>query len=154
MRCRAGRSARSWSAARASCRGYWNDPEATREVTLDGWIVTGDLGFMDEDGRIHLVDRSKDLIIRAGQNVYPSEIERVLMTHPAVRDAAVVGMPDEDYGEVPLAYVVAEEGTTTADLFGHVKENLAPYKRPRAIEFIEQVPRNPAGKIVKKLLRV
>ncbi|MFD5080402.1 class I adenylate-forming enzyme family protein [Streptomyces sp. NPDC058371] len=134
-------------------QGYWNDPEATREVTLDGWILTGDLGFVDEDGRIHLVDRSKDLIIRAGQNVYPSEIERVLMTHPAVLDAAVVGTDDEDYGEVPLAYVVAEEGTAAATLLGHVAANLAPYKRPRRIEFIEQVPRNPAGKIIKKLLR-
>lgn len=134
-------------------QGYWNDPEATREVTLDGWTVTGDLGFIDGEGRIHLVDRSKDLIIRAGQNVYPSEIERVLMTHPAVRDAAVVGVADEDYGEVPLAYVVAEEGTTTVELLGHVSANLAPYKRPRRVEFIEQVPRNPAGKIIKKTLR-
>ncbi|GAA2264423.1 fatty-acyl-CoA synthase [Streptomyces ruber] len=137
-------------------QGYWNDPEATREITLDGWIRTGDLGFVDEAGRIHLVDRTKDVIIRAGQNVYPSEIERALLTHPAVRDAAVVGMPDEDYGEVPLAYVVTEEDgdTDAARLLAHVKELLAPYKRPRRIEFIERVPRNPAGKIVKKLLRV
>lgn len=136
-------------------RSYWNDPEATREITLDGWIRTGDLGFVDEAGRIHLVDRTKDVIIRAGQNVYPSEVERALMTHPAVRDAAVVGVPDEDYGEVPLAYVVAEDGTDpgTAELLGHVRELLAPYKRPRRIEFIEQVPRNPAGKIIKKSLR-
>jgi acyl-CoA synthetase (AMP-forming)/AMP-acid ligase II len=134
-------------------QGYWNDPEATEEVRLDGWIRTGDLGFVDEDGRIHLVDRSKDLIIRAGQNVYPSEIERALMTHPAVRDAAVVGIPDEDYGEVPLAYVVAEDGTDTRVLLAHLAENLAAYKRPRRIEFIEQVPRNPAGKIIKKQLR-
>ncbi|MCX2926271.1 class I adenylate-forming enzyme family protein [Streptomyces sp. NEAU-W12] len=134
-------------------QGYWNDPEATREITLDGWIKTGDLGFVDEAGRIHLVDRTKDVIIRAGQNVYPSEIERALVSHPAVRDAAVVGMPDEDYGEVPLAYVVAEPDTRATDLLAHVGQQLAPYKRPRRVEFIEQVPRNPAGKIVKKLLR-
>ncbi|SMF40778.1 class I adenylate-forming enzyme family protein [Streptomyces sp. Amel2xC10] len=134
-------------------RGYWNDPAATEEVTVDGWVRTGDLGFLDEAGRIHLVDRSKDLIIRAGQNVYPSEIERALLTHPAVRDAAVVGIPDEDFGEVPLAYVVAEEGTEARTLLAHLGENLAPYKRPRSVEFIEQVPRNPAGKIIKKLLR-
>ncbi|WP_394437894.1 class I adenylate-forming enzyme family protein [Streptomyces sp. SGAir0957] len=136
-------------------QGYWNDPAATEEIFLDGWVKTGDLGFMDEEGRIHLVDRSKDLIIRAGQNVYPSEIERALMSHPAVRDAAVVGMPDADYGEVPLAYVVVEEGTGTGTtvLLRHTAESLAPYKRPRRIEFIEQVPRNPAGKIIKKLLR-
>ncbi|MEU4931981.1 AMP-binding protein [Streptomyces yokosukanensis] len=134
-------------------RGYWNDPEATREIDLDGWIRTGDLGFVDEAGRIHLVDRTKDVIIRAGQNVYPSEIERALMSHPAVRDAAVVGMPDEDYGEVPLAYVVAEPDTGAVELLGHVSQLLAPYKRPRRVQFVEQVPRNPAGKIIKKLLR-
>ncbi|MCH0559417.1 class I adenylate-forming enzyme family protein [Streptomyces sp. MUM 16J] len=134
-------------------QGYWDDSAATEEVFLDGWARTGDLGFIDEDGRIHLVDRSKDLIIRAGQNVYPSEIERVLMSHPAVRDAAVVGLADEDYGEVPLAYVVAEDGIGDRELLAHLCENLAPYKRPRRIEFIEQVPRNPAGKIIKKLLR-
>jgi acyl-CoA synthetase (AMP-forming)/AMP-acid ligase II len=102
------------------------------------------------------VDRTKDVIIRAGQNVYPSEIERALMTHPAVRDAAVVGMPDEDYGEVPLAYVALEAGAEPAatELLAHAAGLLAPYKRPRRVEFIEQVPRNPAGKIVKKLLRV
>ncbi|AKZ53472.1 putative Acyl-CoA ligase [Streptomyces ambofaciens ATCC 23877] len=137
-------------------QGYWNDPEATREITADGWIRTGDLGFMDDEGRISLVDRTKDVIIRAGQNVYPSEIERALMSHPAVRDAAVVGMPDEDYGEVPLAYVVPEPDAElgTAALLAHVAGLLAPYKRPRRVEFIEQVPRNPAGKIIKKLLRV
>ncbi|MEU3146643.1 MULTISPECIES: class I adenylate-forming enzyme family protein [unclassified Streptomyces] len=137
-------------------QGYWNDPEATHEITRDGWIRTGDLGFMDDEGRISLVDRTKDVIIRAGQNVYPSEIERALMTHPAVRDAAVVGMPDEDYGEVPLAYVSLEAGAepNTAELLAHVTGLLAPYKRPRRVEFIEQVPRNPAGKIIKKLLRV
>jgi acyl-CoA synthetase (AMP-forming)/AMP-acid ligase II len=134
-------------------QGYWNDPEATREITLDGWIVTGDLGFVDGDGRIHLVDRSKDVVIRAGQNVYPSEIERVLTAHPAVRDAAVVGTPDADYGEVPLAYVVAAGEVTSGELLRHLAENLAPYKRPRRIEFIEQVPRNLAGKIMKKELR-
>ncbi|NJQ05074.1 class I adenylate-forming enzyme family protein [Streptomyces lonarensis] len=134
-------------------QGYWNEPDATAEITLDGWIRTGDLGFFDGQGRIHLVDRSKDLIIRAGQNVYPSEIERVLTQHPAVLDAAVVGTPDDDYGEVPLAYVVATEGTTAADLLAHARENLAPYKRPTRFEFLAQVPRNPAGKIVKKLLR-
>jgi acyl-CoA synthetase (AMP-forming)/AMP-acid ligase II len=137
-------------------QGYWNDPEATREISLDGWIRTGDLGFMDDEGRISLVDRTKDVIIRAGQNVYPSEIERALATHPAVRDAAVVGMPDEDYGEVPLAYVALEPGAEpqASALLAHVAGLLAPYKRPRRVEFIEQVPRNPAGKIIKKLLRV
>ncbi|MFF1480474.1 class I adenylate-forming enzyme family protein [Streptomyces sp. NPDC058301] len=134
-------------------RGYWGDEAATAEITVDGWIRTGDLGFIDRAGLIRLIDRSKDLIIRAGQNVYPSEIERALQAHPAVRDAAVVGVPDEDFGEVPLAYVVAEEGTGTVELQAHLAQRLASYKRPRRIEFIDQVPRNPAGKIIKKLLR-
>ncbi|MGW7296988.1 class I adenylate-forming enzyme family protein [Streptomyces sp. NPDC054829] len=136
-------------------QGYWNDPEATREITLDGWTRTGDLGFVDDEGRISLVDRTKDVIIRAGQNVYPSEIERALLAHPAVHDTAVVGMPDEDYGEVPLAYVALEPGAdvSAAELLTHAGRLLAPYKRPRRVEFIEQVPRNPAGKIIKKLLR-
>ncbi|MBD0746804.1 class I adenylate-forming enzyme family protein [Streptomyces sp. CBMA152] len=134
-------------------RGYWGNDAATAEITVDGWIRTGDLGFIDRDGLIRLIDRSKDLIIRAGQNVYPSEIERALQAHPAVRDAAVVGVPDEDFGEVPLAYVVAEEGTGTVELQKYLAQHLAAYKRPRRIEFIDQVPRNPAGKIIKKLLR-
>ncbi|MEV5511029.1 class I adenylate-forming enzyme family protein [Streptomyces orinoci] len=137
-------------------RGYWNDERATAEITVDGWIRTGDLGFLDHEGRIHLVDRSKDLIIRAGQNVYPSEIERVLCAHPGVSDAAVIGVPDADYGEVPLAYVVAAgepQELGQAELLRHLAEHLAPYKRPRRVEFIDRVPRNPAGKIVKKLLR-
>ncbi|AUY48467.1 AMP-binding protein [Streptomyces sp. CB01881] len=134
--------------------GYLHNPDATAEITTtDGWIRTGDLGRIDRAGRIHLVDRTKDLILRAGQNVYPSEIERALLQHPAVQDTAVVGVPDADYGEVPLAYVVAAAGTGRAELQRHLAERLAPYKRPARIEFIEQVPRNPAGKIVKKLLR-
>ncbi|MBL1098517.1 class I adenylate-forming enzyme family protein [Streptomyces coffeae] len=134
-------------------RGYWRDEQATAEITVNGWTRTGDLGFLDAEGRIHLVDRSKDLIIRAGLNVYPTEIEQALRAHPAVRDAAVVGIPDDDYGEVPLAYVVADEGTSAAELLRHAAGQLAPYKRPRRVEFIDQVPRNPAGKILKKLLR-
>ncbi|MPY56988.1 class I adenylate-forming enzyme family protein [Streptomyces spongiae] len=133
--------------------GYWNDEKATADITTtDGWIRTGDLGFIDRDGRVHLIDRSKDLIIRAGQNVYPREIEQALRSHPAVHDAAVVGVSDADYGEVPLAFVVAEDGTTADEVRAHLTGLLAAYKRPRHIRFIEEVPRNPAGKILKKSL--
>ncbi|MFF1719771.1 class I adenylate-forming enzyme family protein [Streptomyces sviceus] len=135
-------------------RGYWNDKKATADITTDGWIRTGDLGFIDRDGRVHLIDRSKDLIIRAGQNVYPREIEQALRAHPAVHDAAVVGVADADYGEVPLAFVVAEDGTTSDEVRAHLAGLLAAYKRPRHIRFIEEVPRNPAGKILKKSLPV
>ncbi|MFD4630809.1 class I adenylate-forming enzyme family protein [Streptomyces sp. NPDC058284] len=153
-------------------RGYWNNSAATEEITVDGWIRTGDLGRVDGSGLIHLVDRRKDLILRAGQNVYPAEIERALLTHPLVRDAAVVGVPDADYGEVPKAYIVTgpagagdsapDDGTapddtappvTRAELTAHLAERLAPYKRPRHLEFIDHVPRSPAGKILKRLLR-
>ncbi|MET9610792.1 AMP-binding protein [Streptomyces sp. NPDC006512] len=134
-------------------RGYWDDEEATRAVTVDGWTRTGDLGFLDGEGRIHLVDRAKDLIIRAGMNVYPMEVERALHTHPAVLDEAVIGVPDEDYGEVPVAYVVTDGPVAESELVRHLAERLAPYKRPRRIEFVAAVPRNPAGKILKKLLR-
>ncbi|MFD7663689.1 class I adenylate-forming enzyme family protein [Streptomyces sp. NPDC059788] len=134
-------------------RGYWDDDAATADITVDGWIRTGDLGTLDGEGRIHLVDRKKDLIIRAGQNVYPTEVERALSTHPAVRDVAVVGIPDADYGEVPLAYVVAEDGVAPAELLRHAAGHLAPYKRPKRIVPIDGIPRNAAGKIVRKLLR-
>ncbi|GAB2711270.1 class I adenylate-forming enzyme family protein [Kitasatospora kifunensis] len=134
-------------------QGYWGDEAATRAVTVDGWTRTGDLGFLDEEGRIHLVDRMKDLIIRAGLNVYPMEVERALHTHPAVLDEAVIGVPDEDYGEVPVAFVVADGSVDESDLMRHLVGRLAPYKRPRRIEFVSTVPRNPAGKILKKLLR-
>jgi acyl-CoA synthetase (AMP-forming)/AMP-acid ligase II len=135
-------------------RGYWNDDKATADITTDGWIRTGDLGFVDGDGRVHLIDRCKDLIIRAGQNVYPREIEQALRSHPAVHDAAVIGVTDADYGEVPLAFVVAEDGTTADEVQAHLTGLLAAYKRPQRIRFIEEVPRNPAGKILKKALPV
>ncbi|MFG2357890.1 class I adenylate-forming enzyme family protein [Streptomyces sp. NPDC048521] len=135
-------------------RGYWNDDKATADITTDGWIRTGDLGFVDGEGRVHLIDRCKDLIIRAGQNVYPREIEQALRSHPAVHDAAVIGVTDADYGEVPLAFVVAEDGTTADEVQAHLTGLLAAYKRPQRIRFIEEVPRNPAGKILKKALPV
>ncbi|SEQ89886.1 Acyl-CoA synthetase (AMP-forming)/AMP-acid ligase II [Streptomyces sp. yr375] len=133
-------------------RGYWNDEQATAEITTNGWTRTGDLGFIDGDGRVHLIDRCKDLIIRAGQNVYPREIEQALRTHPAVHDAAVVGVNDPDYGEVPLAFVVADPDTTPDEIQSHLTPRLATYKRPRHIRFIKEIPRNPAGKILKKNL--
>lgn len=134
-------------------QGYWKDPAETAAITTpDGWTRTGDLGRIDPDGRVHLVDRSKDVILRAGQNIYPSEVERVLRLHPAVLDAAVVGVPDPDYGQVPKAYVVTGGDPDQTALQQHLAAHLAPYKRPRHIEYIEQVPRNPAGKIVKRLL--
>ncbi|MFE3054470.1 class I adenylate-forming enzyme family protein [Nocardia sp. NPDC059239] len=136
-------------------RGYWHNPQATAAVIDKGWARTGDLGWIDNDGFIHLVDRIKDVIIRGGQNVYPAEIERALRTHPAVGDVGVVGVPDHDWGEVPLAFVVpaAEAEVAEQDLLRHLVTTLASYKRPQRVVFTDRIPRNPAGKILKNDLR-
>jgi acyl-CoA synthetase (AMP-forming)/AMP-acid ligase II len=136
-------------------RGYDANPEATAEVLSDGWLRTGDMGFVDDEGYVHLVDRETDMIIRGGQNVYPAEVERVLREHPAVEDAAVVGRPEASWGEVPVAFVVTG-GDGDAD-GGAVLEfaagRLARYKRPVEVRTVDELPRNAAGKVLKKILR-
>ncbi|MEV6124951.1 AMP-binding protein [Streptomyces sp. NPDC052077] len=136
-------------------RGYWNDPEATARSLRDGWLRTGDLGRMTEDGLIHLVDRVGDVIIRGGQNVYPAEIERVLATVPGVRDVAVVAAPSEEWGQVPVAFVVAdpERTPTLPELISACAAQLGSYKRPAAVRFTEEIPRNAAGKILRRVLK-
>ncbi|MEU9105835.1 AMP-binding protein [Streptomyces xanthophaeus] len=135
-------------------RGYWRDPAATAAATVTGWLRTGDLGRLDDEGRLHLVDRLTDLIIRNGRNVYPAEIERVLRRHPAVADAAVVPVADGDEGEVPLALVVLVPGATAGrtEILGHLFERMAEYKVPKDVQIIEELPRNSTGKVQKKLL--
>lgn len=136
-------------------RGYWNKPEATAAaIREDGWFWSGDLATRDEDGYYFIVDRSKDLIIRGGYNVYPREIEEVLYTHPDVVEVAVVGVPSERLGEEVAAYVVLAEGATTtaADLQAFAKEHVAAYKYPRAILLIEALPKGATGKILKREL--
>jgi acyl-CoA synthetase (AMP-forming)/AMP-acid ligase II len=133
-------------------RGYWNDPGATASVTVDGWVRTGDLGQLDEDGYLHLLGRKTDMIIRAGHNVYPAEIERVLRRHPGVLDAVVVGMP-ADEAEAPVAFVVpAERRPGIAELHAYLAETLADYKRPREVRFLDELPRTETGKIRRRLL--
>jgi acyl-CoA synthetase (AMP-forming)/AMP-acid ligase II len=133
-------------------RGYWNDPGATASVTVDGWIRTGDLGQLDEDGYLHLLGRKTDMIIRAGHNVYPAEIERVLRRHPGVRDAVVVGMPTGET-EAPVAFVVpAGRRPAIAELHAYLAETLADYKRPREVRFLDELPRTETGKIRRRLL--
>ncbi|WP_354638369.1 long-chain-fatty-acid--CoA ligase [Kitasatospora camelliae] len=133
-------------------KGYWNRPEATAEAFQDGWFHTGDLARVDEDGFYSIVDRSKDLIIRGGYNVYPREIEEVLYEHPAVAEAAVVGVPDEHHGEEVAAVIVLREGErTTADLIReHVRRRVAAYKYPRIVTFTDQLPKGATGKILKR----
>jgi long-chain acyl-CoA synthetase len=133
-------------------KGYWNRPDATAEVVRDGWFHTGDMAQVDDDGYFFIVDRKKDMIIRGGYNVYPREIEEVLYEHPAVREAAVVGLPDERLGEeVGAAVVLKDDGEVSAEeLQQYVKGLLAAYKYPRRIWFVDDLPKGPTGKILKR----
>jgi long-chain acyl-CoA synthetase len=136
-------------------KGYYKRPEATAEAIRDGWFRTGDIARRDADGYYFIIDRSKDLIIRAGYNVYPREVEEVLMTHPAVSLAAVVGIPHESHGEEVKAYIIPEkDGAVTEDeLVNWARENLASYKYPRVVEFRRELPMTATGKILKRELR-
>ncbi len=137
-------------------KGYWRDPDATGEVMRDGWFLTGDMGKVDEDGYFFIVDRKKELIIRGGYNVYPREIEEVLYEHRAVRECAVVGVPDERMGEEVGAAVALREGEEVSeeDLRDYVKEQIADYKYPRKIWFVDELPKGPTGKILKKEVEI
>lgn len=134
--------------------GYWNNPSATAAAIPDGWLRTGDLGMLDGSGFLTLVDRSKDMIISGGSNIYPREIEEVLLTHPRVKECAVVGAPDPQWGETPVAFIVASGAAPSADeLDALCLGNLARYKRPRAYRFIGELPKSSYGKILKSALR-
>jgi len=137
-------------------KGYWRREEATAEAIVDGWFYTGDMAKVDEDGYFFIVDRKKDMIIRGGYNVYPREIEEVLYEHPDVREAAVVGMPDEQMGEEVGAAVALKEGAEVdeAGLRAFVKEQVAGYKYPRRIWFVDELPKGPTGKILKREIEV
>lgn len=137
-------------------RGYLNRPEATAETVSDGWLRTGDVGLLDDDGYLRVVDRIKDMIIRGGENIYPKEIEGVLATHPAVLESAVVGRPDPVLGEVPVAFVVLAPGHVGEPerLIEHCRRGLAKIKVPVSVEIVDALPRNPVGKVDKPALRV
>jgi fatty-acyl-CoA synthase len=136
-------------------KGYWRDETATEAAIRNGWFHTGDMGRIDEDGYLYIVDRMKDMIVSGGENVASPEVERALYEHPAVLEAAVIGVADERWGEVPKAFVVVREGqTVTADaLIDHCRARLARFKVPRYVEFIAALPRNPSGKVLKRELR-
>ncbi|MEO6792246.1 MAG: fatty-acid--CoA ligase FadD5 [Mycobacterium sp.] len=134
--------------------GYWNNPEATAEAFAGGWFHSGDLVKMDADGYIWVVDRKKDMIISGGENVYCAEVENVLAGHPDIAEVAVIGRPHEQWGEVPVAVAaLTRAGLALADLDGYLTERLARYKHPKALEIVDALPRNPAGKVLKTELR-
>ncbi|HHB12109.1 MAG TPA: long-chain-fatty-acid--CoA ligase [Chromatiales bacterium] len=136
--------------------GYWNRPEETRQVlSEDGWLRTGDIARIDAEGFVYIVDRKKDMILVSGFNVYPNEVEEVLVMHPAVAEAACIGVPDPRTGEAVRAFVVLRPGaeTTPAELIEHCRHNLTPYKVPRVIEFRTELPKTPVGKILRRKLR-
>jgi long-chain acyl-CoA synthetase len=133
-------------------KGYWNKPDATADAIRDGWFHTGDMAKVDEDGYYFIVDRKKDMIIRGGYNIYPREIEEVLYEHPAVREAAVLAVPDDQLGEEVGAAVALKDGeqVSAEQLRDYVKEQVAAYKYPRRIWFVEDLPKGPTGKILKR----
>jgi len=136
-------------------KGYWRDPDATAKAFAGGWFHTGDVGVRDSDGYVFIVDRLKDMIVSGGENIAGSEVERVLYEHGAVLEAAVVGRPDERWGEVPVAYVVLRAGheATSDELIAHCARQLARFKVPKDVTFLDTLPRNPSGKVLKRDLR-
>jgi long-chain acyl-CoA synthetase len=138
-------------------REYYKDEAATASTwTADGWLRSGDLGYLDEDGFLYLVGRKKDLIIRGGHNIYPTDVEAVLLEHGDVQEAAVIGVPHPVLGEDVCAFVVVRPGRTLAvdDLLAFCSERLADYKRPRQVHFVDELPRNATGKVMKHQLSV
>jgi acyl-CoA synthetase (AMP-forming)/AMP-acid ligase II len=136
--------------------GYWKDQEKTEKtIDKDGWVHTSDMGYVDEDGYFFLAGRATDMIIRGGENISPEEVEAVLHSHPKVEEAAVIGVPDAEWGEVPMGVIVLKEGETATpeELMEYCRANLASYKRPRSVVFADELPRNPMGKVLKRVLR-
>ena len=136
-------------------KGYWRDPDATSAAFAGGWFHTGDVGVKDDDGYLYIVDRLKDMIVSGGENIASSEVERVLYEHGSVLEAAVVGHPDDRWGEVPVAYVVLSPPATTTPehLIEHCRRQLARFKVPKHVVLVDALPRNPSGKVLKRELR-
>lgn len=135
--------------------GYWNNPKGTAEALRDGWLYTGDMGSLDERGYLTLRDRSKDVVISGGTNIYPREVEEALLTHASVAEVSVVGQADDEWGEVVIAFVVAEPGATVdaSQLDAHCLDRIARFKRPKRYHFVDALPKNSYGKVLKRALR-
>lgn len=136
-------------------KGYWNKPEATAKAIAQDWFFTGDAGYFDEDGYLYIHDRVKDMIVSGGENIYPAEVENAIFGHPAVADVAVIGVPDAKWGEAVKAVVVRKPGAdaTPAEIIAWARDRIAGYKLPKSVDFIEALPRNPTGKILRRELR-
>ncbi len=136
-------------------KGYYKAPDKTAETIVDGWLHTGDIGHIDAEGYLHITDRKKDMIISGGFNVYPSEVEQVIWSHPAVQDCAVIGIPDAKWGEAVKAVVELNKGqsVTAEELIALCKERLGSVKAPKSVDFVEALPRSTIGKVLKKDLR-
>jgi acyl-CoA synthetase (AMP-forming)/AMP-acid ligase II len=136
-------------------KGYWRNPEATKETIRNGWLHTGDMGYLDESGYLFIMDRSKDMLISGGENIYPREIEEVIIKHPCVREVAVIGIPDPKWGEAVKAVVSLVEGKslTEDELISYCKNKLASFKKPKSVDFVDELPKNNTGKILKRELR-
>ena len=136
-------------------QGYWNNPQVTKEAMRDGWLATGDMAMMDEDGFLYLNDRKKDMIISGGENIYSKEVENVLVSHPSILEAAVVGIPDPEWGEAVKAFVILKQGCeiSAKEMIDYCKSNLANYKKPKAVEFVKSLPYTSIGKVDKLALR-
>ena len=145
-----------WVRGRHIMKEYWNRPDATAEtITQDGWLRTGDVATFDEDGYVYIQDRIKDMIISGGENVYPAEIENVILGHPSVAEVAVIGQTSERWGESPFAVIVTKgnEALTESDILQFCDGKLARFKLPKGAVFTDTIPRNPSGKVLKRVLR-
>jgi acyl-CoA synthetase (AMP-forming)/AMP-acid ligase II len=145
-----------WARGPRIMTGYWRDEQKTSQVmTQDGWLRTGDMGWMDEEGYIYLAGRGDDMIIRGGENISPEEVENVLHSHPKVEEAAVIGVPDPEWGQEPRAVIVLKKGkaATSEEIIEYCRSKLSGFKRPRSVVFLDSLPRNPMGKVLRKKLR-
>jgi acyl-CoA synthetase (AMP-forming)/AMP-acid ligase II len=144
-----------WLRSESNMLGYFHLPQATEDTIVDGWVRTGDAGYVDEEGFIYLKDRLKDMVVSGGENIYPVEVENTIAKHPAVVDVAIIGVPHEKFGEALLAFIVLQKGSALSvdELIEFCRDKIAGYKIPRQIELLDELPRNPSGKVLKKVLR-
>ena len=141
--------------AEGNMLGYFRQPELTKQTIRDGWMWTGDIATMDSERYVFIVDRAKDMIISGGENIYSVQVEEAIASHPSVLETAVIGIPDDEWGESVMAYVVLKPDTTATEeeIIQAARDNLASYQKPRAVEFIDELPKAPTGKILKRVLR-